>query len=223
MNEFDRLDKHSQNTLRYVIVIIILLYVGFAFLPRYIVKGGFLANYSVDESLKYKEVLSRLGTFGDSFGALNAMMTSLALAGLFYTAYLQRKQMEDQYNEKTKSHKKDRILRLAELRRDRMNVASYLAQNYFAEYVADTQLHDAQYVAESERLANLIIPEGTTSQDAFQLRRNHSVKARAMHYREQLEHEYRNINRIAFEDMKEQVQEMPPKNRPTLLIPPRDF
>ncbi len=39
------------------------------------------------------------GQFGDLFGSVNALFSGLAFAGLYYTIYLQRKQLELQQNE----------------------------------------------------------------------------------------------------------------------------
>jgi hypothetical protein len=43
--------------------------------------------------------MSEHGQFGDAFGSLNALFTGLALAGLVYTAILQRKQLDEQREE----------------------------------------------------------------------------------------------------------------------------
>jgi hypothetical protein len=63
--------------------------------------------------------MTALGQFGDSFGSLNALFTGLALAGLVYTAHLQRRQLDAQRTEIAAQEEAARENRLAVRRQSR--------------------------------------------------------------------------------------------------------
>lgn len=76
------------------------------------------------------------GTFGDQFGAINALFSGLAFAGMVYTLYLQRKDNEMQELEVLKSRHEMRLqntqfaLQSLALRRDRFEDSFYKTLNF---------------------------------------------------------------------------------------------
>jgi hypothetical protein len=74
-------DNHFRN---FILIAIIIVIVSIAF-PFVI--NHFFCDWSAS------------GTFGDTFGALNAMFSGIALAGLIITILIQRKELENQRNE----------------------------------------------------------------------------------------------------------------------------
>lgn len=76
------------------------------------------------------------GTFGDQFGAINALFAGLAFAGMVYTLYLQRKDTEMQELEVLKSRHEMRLqntqfaLQNIALRRDRFEDSLYKMFNF---------------------------------------------------------------------------------------------
>ena len=74
-------DKHFRLFI-VITVSILIISISFPFIVKY-----FLGNW--DKS----------GTFGDTFGALNAIFSGVAIAGLIVTILLQRKELENQRNE----------------------------------------------------------------------------------------------------------------------------
>lgn len=76
------------------------------------------------------------GTFGDQFGAINALFSGLAFAGMIYTLYLQRKDAEMQELEVLKSRHEMRLqktqfaLQNIALRRDRFEDSLYKLFNF---------------------------------------------------------------------------------------------
>lgn len=61
--------------------------------------------------IKYLPTWSDRGTFGDLFGTVNALFSGLAFAGLIYTIYLQRKEL-DNTNKEVEITKKEQYEQL---------------------------------------------------------------------------------------------------------------
>lgn len=60
---------------------------------------GALATRCYASHCTTKEINEITGTFGDSFGAVNALISALAFAGVFVTFWLQRKELDLQWQE----------------------------------------------------------------------------------------------------------------------------
>lgn len=59
--------------------------------------GGWWLTYILSKTNIFAEKQEIASQFGDSFGAVNALISSLAFAGLIYSMYLQRKDLENQF------------------------------------------------------------------------------------------------------------------------------
>ena len=66
----------------------------------WVMLGGVVALFLLNLSLMlFVDDPNKRGTFGDQFGAVNALFSGLAFAGLIYTIILQRRDLELQRND----------------------------------------------------------------------------------------------------------------------------
>ncbi|MGJ8762338.1 MAG: hypothetical protein ACSHXA_17505 [Polaribacter sp.] len=72
--------------------------INFVFIVIVLILVGAFICYPIVLSKLYPELTNR-GTFGDSFGALNALISSFAFAGIIYTIFLQQSQLKMQREE----------------------------------------------------------------------------------------------------------------------------
>ena len=78
----NKYEKFKNNQLIHWVILILIIYIAVEFTIIFL----------------FKDWTTR-GTFGDSFGAINALFSGFAFAGLIYTIYLQREELGLQRDE----------------------------------------------------------------------------------------------------------------------------
>ncbi len=120
----------------------VIVAIGTAYLCLLVLPWVALALPAVRFAKELQTVLQQLGTYGDMFGALNSLVTGLALIGIVYTSILQRRELDLQrkeiIREKRDRIKADRRQRRAAL----MDATTQLVRTYADEYAVNKQLHD---------------------------------------------------------------------------------
>ena len=89
------------------------------------------------------------GQFGDLFGAVNALFSGLAFAGLFYTIYLQRQELALQ--------RKELALQRLEMKgsREQLEYQAQAQQSLFRATVAQVRVAEIQAEIEAIKLASV--------------------------------------------------------------------
>jgi len=117
--------------------------------------------------------LSHLGTFGDTFGALNTTFTGFAFLGLLHSLALQRKELKSAHEEtdRLKSLEKKRefestffqLLEFFEGTLDRLTTRQRSFRGLFSDYTRDVYDYLCKYDRNAETISECISIEAITS------------------------------------------------------------